>query len=793
MAAFAASLSSSWIAEDDLLLKNAVEAGASLEALAKGAVRFSRKFTLRELEERWYSLLYDPVISAEAAERMLEFERSASNNLLKSLGASVSLDNAEVPSKRKVESVRGIYHALRKRTCIRRLNSPNRSLLGSPHLSDGFGDATGSLDHVKPQSQAPVGSSMLGVCTQNHYEFQDMDLDFLHDEPHDNNLTRESIGYDIFEQENVHENSGHIVGETLVDFGNSQAVEGMGHSHALPESGASYHSSEYSSPQPRTPLWKTIEDVSAPAMPISMSHGDKGQGSEQTFMLPDDMGEKTISSSALPEGDFAHISDSLLNLGNENELGFTDADREGTTNKSCHENIDSILLSSPNGVNEDNVPDVKEPQKRLTVPDGSCYAVLKDIDNQSHCNQANQHSICSSEVNEPSSTSIPKPKSQPLEEKMICTLNSEDPEIPCNDDFVPGKVVTTSALQTSYKEATDPASSFANRKDSGQKLSTLWKEDNPAQHFSGSQMGGSVMFGGIGHELPISGVKTRSLDVYSLAGISRQASRAHADPSQCRSSFATSKSVTHEGLKEKSLYASFGTDGQLHAITSSTSDAFPRPESSTADQEASLDQEISESDDDIPNFSDIESLILGMDLCPDDPDPRFSREMLRYQHEDAKRKIIRLEQCARSSTQRAIAYQGAFAVFYGRHLKYYIKDTEVILGRATDEVHVDIDLGREGRANKISRRQALIKMQGDGSFVLRNLGKSPIFLNGREIATRQGLSLKSGNLIEIRAMAFVFEINENSVRRYLENVAKTNKGKDTKFQWSEERVPASMS
>ena len=30
---------------------------------------------------------------------------------------------------------------------------------------------------------------------------------------------------------------------------------------------------------------------------------------------------------------------------------------------------------------------------------------------------------------------------------------------------------------------------------------------------------------------------------------------------------------------------------------------------------------------------------------------------------------------------------------------------QVILGRATTDVDVDIDLGREGRANKISRRQ----------------------------------------------------------------------------------------
>uniref|UniRef100_A0A7N2QYE7 Uncharacterized protein n=1 Tax=Quercus lobata TaxID=97700 RepID=A0A7N2QYE7_QUELO len=55
--------------------------------------------------------------------------------------------------------------------------------------------------------------------------------------------------------------------------------------------------------------------------------------------------------------------------------------------------------------------------------------------------------------------------------------------------------------------------------------------------------------------------------------------------------------------------------------------------------------------------------------------------------------------------QRAIASHGAFAVLYGRHSKHYIKKPEVLLGRATEDIIVDIDLGREGRANKISRRQ----------------------------------------------------------------------------------------
>lgn len=107
-----------------------------------------------------------------------------------------------------------------------------------------------------------------------------------------------------------------------------------------------------------------------------------------------------------------------------------------------------------------------------------------------------------------------------------------------------------------------------------------------------------------------------------------------------------------------------------------------------------------------------------------------------YQDEDSKRHIMRLEQCARSSMQRDLASKGALAVLYGRHVKEYIKKTEVcfsnlkvlirnhtsplqtllqplptlqvILGRATEDNEVDIDLGKEGLHNKISRRQVRI-------------------------------------------------------------------------------------
>jgi hypothetical protein len=48
-----------------------VQAGYALEALAKGAMDLSRRFTLQELQERWRALLYDPAVAVEASRKLL--------------------------------------------------------------------------------------------------------------------------------------------------------------------------------------------------------------------------------------------------------------------------------------------------------------------------------------------------------------------------------------------------------------------------------------------------------------------------------------------------------------------------------------------------------------------------------------------------------------------------------------------------------------------------------------------------------------------------------------------------
>ncbi|GJN22991.1 hypothetical protein PR202_gb10604 [Eleusine coracana subsp. coracana] len=89
----------------------------------------------------------------------------------------------------------------------------------------------------------------------------------------------------------------------------------------------------------------------------------------------------------------------------------------------------------------------------------------------------------------------------------------------------------------------------------------------------------------------------------------------------------------------------------------------------------------SDNENDIPNYYDLEALILNQDLIPWDQDTDFMHpEVTRFQHPESRKSLIRLEQGARSYLNRAIMSYGAFAVIYGLHLKYYIKDPEVNSG-----------------------------------------------------------------------------------------------------------------
>ncbi|MDA9098341.1 FHA domain-containing protein [bacterium] len=62
-----------WPASDDFLLREAVEAGAALGAIARGILPFTEPRTREDITQRWRALLYDPQIALPAARRMATY------------------------------------------------------------------------------------------------------------------------------------------------------------------------------------------------------------------------------------------------------------------------------------------------------------------------------------------------------------------------------------------------------------------------------------------------------------------------------------------------------------------------------------------------------------------------------------------------------------------------------------------------------------------------------------------------------------------------------------------------
>uniref|UniRef100_A0A2C9TZR4 FHA domain-containing protein n=1 Tax=Manihot esculenta TaxID=3983 RepID=A0A2C9TZR4_MANES len=840
---------SPWMPEDDLLLKNAVEAGASLESLAKGAVQFSQKFTVREIQERWHSLLYDPIVSAEAAFHMIEFERSAST--LPSKFCRVG--NTK---KRKAESVRSCYYALRKRIRNEPFNSMDLSFLIAPTDSNYMGN----------EDEPFSGHCILGDPVPNHFVLQESNLDIMQlpfpqivddTAAHSFHAQFQNTIQEDFpvEQDNVHKEIPQICGENMLHARNGSVIEEFGgpkelaansdqvhecskfggdqaFSSPIPECAVSFHNLDYSSPLPEMPIWKTVEGGSPPSIPVSMHTGDpfslpgdddtkntclSEYGSNLKLEIPS---EEMKNVAASTEGYLAELSNSLLNFTNEEELLFTDVDGKDAIDKSYYDGLSSLLLSSPNGANQDHMANITEPEvANVTELESSVnpdYLINKSGAGREELDEdRGSHHSCDavgdSDVHYHTSASSSNPQFPEMGiGVIICTLNTEDPDIPCNDDVVFTKHLRPKSFSSIarqnvhdvYKPNPSTKEFSVNTKTS-EGGSVLIQGDikNPGQSHACSQVIRSRVVPEISSLHPVGdgGVK---FDLPSSSSTHKNVSVGYGGSSLVHSANASAETVLPAKLKKEAPEAvpvkhfSHDTaDASMEKTNASDVkldlDAPPRFQTHQASHAKLGSTEIAplehgvnhtpdpeeppiESDDDVPYFSDIEAMILGMDLDPEEKDLYSSEEVSRYQHEDIKRVIIRLEQGAHSYVQRAIASQGAIAVLYGRYSKHYIKKPEVLLGRATEDVIVDIDLGREGRANKISRRQATIYLDKGGSFHLKNLGKCSISVNDKEIAPGQSLNLTSSCVIEIRGMPFIFETNQSCVKQYLDSVTQKN-------------------
>lgn len=832
--ASAATLPVSWIPEDDLLLKNAVEAGASLEALAKGAVRFSRRFTLQELQDRWHSLLYDSDVAAPASTRMVELENSGINPLSKFNRSENLKGSKDVVGKRKADSIRRQYYAMRKKFRSEFFNSTDLAFLDEPNLHDCNGHGTNFRQHVRIDAQARDGNCMLANCISDDLELQELDLDILRnafpealgDMPVTSANANSHIAYNSRCSISVDDNSPDAIlreSRFLKELSTSLRKEGRDSFQpdmedteipdALKDNSIDF---EKCSAVKRPRLSQLSPErkifISSEGKQLSTFHsrsdnhqnicsGPCGFGSRQHSLSPKSgamLGARTgrtdfIDSSAISDCEFADLPDSLLNLSNEDEI-LLEVDGNNSTDKLCNANLKLLPDSprdNPEGGSDDHESEVvKESNTNITDPD-DFNPLGSEVENSSLHGQG-VRSDC--EVNVPSTSALSPNIKQPIDGSMLCTLNTEDTEIPCNDDIFllihPSTSFASTATQQVGRSSID-LSSACNK--SEQRVNSFIRGTDSGTSFAWTSKVGPNTFGETRPVQPAIG-STSHLKVSgttALPVLPGAANKGVGVTGQSRS-LPVNPEVSKNDVQEEDIARVRGVGDNPGTLikapqfgeSSSVRVAVTQPTINPSTSEV----EDPQSDDDVPYFSDVEAMILEMDLDPHDQDLYATRQESKHQSEDFRRTTIRLEQCVRSGMQRHMTVRGAFAVLYGRHLRHYIRKTEVILGRSTDDVEVDIDLRKEGRANKISRRQASIKMESDGSFCLKNLGRCSIAVNGKCVDTGQYLTLSCSCVIEIREMSFVFEINPKYVKQYIYSITQ-NKGTLSKFEWSPERKP----
>ncbi|RZC44718.1 hypothetical protein C5167_037663, partial [Papaver somniferum] len=488
-----------------------------------------------------------------------------------------------------------------------------------------------------------------------------------------------------------------------------------------------------------------------------------------------DCGDRLASSDATFE-DFSDTLDFLF-VDDENEKGMLDG--------SSLEGLTSMFFSSPNNISD--------PEESVTLDTGRG----SDINAASLVGfQVPLHSV-TCEVDDSSialstTASVPEPQSPyRINGCICCVLNTEDPEIPCNDDsFLSPSEVLPSYVSAAMQHSSGggsvptPASDYAAcRKASEQGLSHIKEEKEQLGIVASPKMevlpevSSNHLVDDYGVEYKIFDSESPELTFEDVVPAVRQCGSVpeevfmEAEPGKQSDTGSTfdfhlsgqihvSDQVSPIHVSDQVLPQNVvdGSNKEADTIFMTGSHASPHVDPSsveiasefmfsplTSDQE----DQLFEDTDDVPCFSDVEAMILDMDLGSCIPDLYSSKEALRHQYEHSGRAIIRLEQGAYSCIQRAIASRRAFALLYSRHLRHYIKKPEVLLGRTTVDVSVDIDLGRgEGCANKISRRQATIKMDENGSFYMKNLGKCSVLVNSKELKTGQRVKLSSNCLIE---------------------------------------------
>lgn len=461
-----------------------LQSGASLEALAKGAVQFSQKYSIGEIKERWHSIVFDADVSSEASAAMIRLK-----------------EQDIVSVKRKPVRARDSYYAMCKRMRKEAQNSMDFNFLVEPEndiyavngdvslalncvpegstwnqfpnhdpanygLPENIIDADVAINGVTDQAFYTGVDDTLGenfFIGQNHMPVEDHQIIEGNQIIEDNvplNGAAEEMGIPLeidiekfIRDEDVEEISLSSFQQINNDPANlcSEFDEDCLFDSSELECGDSFDDLQLSSlPDiPDIPDWRTEEHDGIPC------HGSK-------------------DSTACEDGYLKELSNDLLTFTGEEELYLMDYVGKDGIGKSYYDGLSSLLVSSPIDGSSDQIPETDGAELLLTLPEevkNPCVSHRTKVDDNAgtvetdllaafdaHVNDLSASCRARAEVDDntvskpngvqvvhksefemPTSASAKYPQFPELVNGVIfCRTNTEDPEVPSNDDvFLP--------------------------------------------------------------------------------------------------------------------------------------------------------------------------------------------------------------------------------------------------------------------------------------------------------------------------------------------------------------------
>ncbi|KAL8216150.1 hypothetical protein R6Q57_022987 [Mikania cordata] len=616
-----------WTMEDDFQLRKAAETGTSFESLTSSDVKFSKRFTIQELQDRWLAILYDPLVSAESSARMLEFEHSDSAPIIKADNLGNIKENViPVCGKRKPESIRKRFYSMQKK--IRRNHLP-----AVPPTAD----FCGSL-----QNNEPVG--ILTYEVDHNADITDLDVNLYYNG--DNNCNEdESDGF-----------------EEILEL-----LEAKG-------------------PEMLPPIIEEPNSVKHDEYPIiqNLQNANQVDVELENQMYGDD------ATNAVANNTNNSLLNDLFDLTmEENEIPLMDADGN-LIDMSYIDDLSSHWLDSPNN-------------------NAKHDTIIADefLDN----NDKSQHEYGNQETKTLDGLLI-TPSKPPLIPAIICTLNTEDPEIPSNDDVFLLNLVPSTSLEAQmdvFKPSLPPQLTKSVNRVSGAVLKKdfrVSKQIIPKNNryeqtqFTSPIIGSQFRSETQGDRLIKRDISDEDKSQVCTAIISRSnlfpaSEKATIKYDQEMRHFSSVRTVSDNKTGVSDIFTNHAQLNSINPVQQQekldieivsieVNDPIQVARKLSINEEAISSQSDDDVVSDIPNFSDVEAMILDEDSRLDEQQLYLNRigssellQIFKYENAETQKRIMRLEQAADAFVKREMKSHGAFAILQGRHMKYYVKKPTV--------------------------------------------------------------------------------------------------------------------